>query len=98
MFKTYDEKTGKKLQVTYVPVSEYDARLAANPKDFAAFLHRYWAIAEPFKQNDSHVYPDWNPSPVIDSLTNSVAYFMMRPYSMTCSVVSLGSTHACVAF
>jgi hypothetical protein len=37
VFKAYDEKTEKKLQVTYVPTSEYDARLAANPKDFCCF-------------------------------------------------------------
>lgn len=49
VFKAYDEKTGKKLQVTYVPISEYDARLAANPKDFAVFLQRSWATSEQIK-------------------------------------------------
>jgi hypothetical protein len=68
VFKAYEEKTEKKLQVTYVPVSEYDARLAANPKDFAAFRNRYWATTEPFNQTDNHVYPDWNPSAVIDNV------------------------------
>jgi hypothetical protein len=68
VFKAYDEKTGKKLQVTYVPISEYDARLAANPKDIAAFLKRAWATAEPIKRTDNHLYPDWNPSPTIDNM------------------------------
>ncbi|KAF8489342.1 NAD-P-binding protein [Russula emetica] len=68
VFKAYEEKTGKKLQVTYVPVSEYDARIAANPKDFVAFLHRSFATSEPLKQNGNHLYPDWNPSPVIDNM------------------------------
>jgi len=68
VFKAYEEKTGKKLQVTYVPISEYDARIAANPKDFVAILHKYWATSEPIKRTDNHLYPDWNPSPVIDLL------------------------------
>jgi hypothetical protein len=68
VFKAYDKKTGKKLQVTYIPTSEYDARLAANPKDFAAILHKYWAASEPFKKTDNHVYPNWNPSPAVDNM------------------------------
>jgi len=66
IFKAFEEKTGKKLQVTYIPVSELDARLAANPKDFPAYLHKYWATAGPFQRTENHLYPDWNPSPVID--------------------------------
>ena len=68
MFKAYEEKSGKKLEVTYVPISEYDARLAANPKDIVAFLKRAWATAEPIKRTDDHLYPDWNPSPTIDNM------------------------------
>jgi len=66
IFKAYEERTGKKLQVTHIPVSELDARLAANPKDFPAYLHKFWATAGPFQQTENHLYPDWNPSPVID--------------------------------
>ena len=66
IFKAYEERTGKKLQVTYIPVSELDARLAANPKDFPAYLHKFWATAGPFRRTENHLYPDWNPSPVID--------------------------------
>jgi len=59
VLKGYEEKTGKKPQVTYVPISEFDARLAANPKDFSASLHKYWATSEqPFDQTDNHLYPD----------------------------------------
>jgi hypothetical protein len=68
LFKAYEEKTGKKLQVTYIPISEFDARLAANPKDFSAFLHKYFATTEAIKRTDNHLYPDWNPSPTIDNL------------------------------
>jgi len=68
IFKAYEAKTGKKLEVTYIPVSEYDKRLAANPQDFAAFLHKLWATAGPFTQTDNHLYPDWNPSSVLDNI------------------------------
>jgi hypothetical protein len=33
-----------------------------------AYLHRLYAIQGPFKRTDNHLYPDWNPSPVIDNL------------------------------
>jgi hypothetical protein len=66
IFKAYEAKTGKKLEVTYVPVSELDAKLAANPEDFGSFLHKIWATTGPYPQTDNHLYPDWNPSPVID--------------------------------
>ncbi|KAF8485216.1 NAD-P-binding protein [Russula ochroleuca] len=68
IFKAYEEKTGKKLEITYVPVSELDARLAANPQDLVAYLHKLYAISGPFQRTDNHLYPDWNPSPVIDNL------------------------------
>jgi len=66
IFNAYEERTGKKLQVTYIPVSELDASLAGNPKDFSAYLHKWWATAGPFQRTENHLYPDWNPSPVID--------------------------------
>ena len=68
IFKGYEAKTGKKLDVTYIPVSEYEKRLAANPNDFAAFLHKHLATAELVTQTDNHLYPDWNPSSVIDNI------------------------------
>jgi uncharacterized protein YbjT (DUF2867 family) len=68
IFKAYEERTGKKLQVTYIPVSELDARLAANPKDFPAYVHKFWATAGPFQRTGNHLYPEWNPSPVIDNM------------------------------
>jgi uncharacterized protein YbjT (DUF2867 family) len=68
IFKAYEEKSGRKLQVTYIPVSELDARLAANPKDVIAYLHKFWATAGPFHQPDDYLYPDWNPSPMIDNI------------------------------
>jgi len=71
IFKAYEAKTGKELEVTYIPVSELDARLAANPQDFASFLHKLWATAGPFLQTDNHMYPDWNPLSVLDNVLPS---------------------------
>jgi hypothetical protein len=64
----YEEKTGKKLQVTYIPITEIDARIAANPGDFTSILHKFWATDGPFQRTDNRLYPDWNPSSVIDNL------------------------------
>jgi hypothetical protein len=68
VFQAYEAKTGKKLEVTYIPIAELDARIAANPNDIAAYLHKMWATAEPIRGVDNHLYPDWNPSPVLDNI------------------------------
>ncbi|KAH8999533.1 NAD-P-binding protein [Lactarius akahatsu] len=69
IFKGYQEKTGKKLEVTYIPVSELDARLASNPRDIPTYVHKLWAAWDesPMK-TDNHLYPEWNPSSVLDNL------------------------------
>jgi len=68
IFKAYEEKTGKKVQVTYIPVTEIDAKIAANPEDFPAVLHKFWAKTGPFPRTDNHLYPGWNPSSVLDNV------------------------------
>ncbi|KAI9466589.1 NAD-P-binding protein [Lactarius psammicola] len=68
IFKGFEAKTGKKVEVTYLPISEFDARLAANPNDFRPLLHKFFATAGPFPKTDNHLYPDWNPSPVLDNV------------------------------
>jgi hypothetical protein len=54
--------------VTYIPVSELEARIASNPDDIAAQLHKFWATGGAFQKTDNHLYPNWNPSPVIDNM------------------------------
>jgi len=69
IFKEYEAKTGKKVEVTYIPVSELDAQVASNPGDILAFLRRIWATEDgSLNKTDDYLYPDWNPSPVIDNL------------------------------
>lgn len=68
IFEEYEAMTRRKVEVTYVPVSEYDERLASNPNDVASFLHRLWATTDERSETDNHLYPDWNPSSVIDNI------------------------------
>lgn len=68
IFKAYEAKTGKKVEVNYIPVSELDARLATNPHDFFAFFHKIWATGGPLSKADNGLYPDWNPSSVLDNI------------------------------
>ena len=67
--KEYEAMTGKKVEVTYIPISELDARLASNPQDLVAWLHKIWATAYSRRsETDNHLYPDWNPSSVVDNI------------------------------
>ncbi|KAH9980932.1 hypothetical protein BGW80DRAFT_1247774 [Lactifluus volemus] len=70
VFKAYEAKSGKKVEVTYIPISELDARIAANPEDLVSYLHKIWATVDPIQalDNDNYLYPDWNPSRVIDNI------------------------------
>jgi hypothetical protein len=46
-----------------------NARIAANPEDISAVLHKYWATAGPYySHTDNDLYPNWNPTPVLDLL------------------------------
>ena len=67
IFEAYEAKTGKRLEVTYMPVSDLDARLAANRQDSAALLHKLWATTGA-RETDNGLYPDWNPSSVLDNM------------------------------
>ena len=68
IFKEYEAKSGKRLEVTYIPVSDLDERLAANPQEVAAALHKFLATVGPFLQTDNDLYPDWNPTSVLDNI------------------------------
>jgi hypothetical protein len=70
LVKEYEAKTGKKVEVTYMPISELDARLASNPQDIYPYLHKLWATTDGLER-DKHLYPGWNPSSVVDYLPNA---------------------------
>ncbi|KAI9449456.1 NAD-P-binding protein [Lactarius psammicola] len=68
IFKGYEERTGKKLDVTYRSVDSLRAKLAENPQDFDAYLHLNWATEGPNGKPDNDLYPEWNPTKVLDIL------------------------------
>jgi hypothetical protein len=72
IFKEYEEKMGKKLQVTYRSESELKTALAKNPADFAAFLQLSWAegggLVGSLDQLSVSEYPGWNPKAIADVL------------------------------
>ncbi|KAH9052642.1 NAD-P-binding protein [Lactarius vividus] len=69
IFKEYEAKTGKKLEVTYISVSELEARLASNPRDIPTYVHKHLATWDwSPEKTDNDLYPEWNPSPVLDYL------------------------------
>lgn len=49
-------------------VSDLDAKLAANPRNWVASVHKTRATRGPFLQTDNHLYPDWNPFSVFDNI------------------------------
>ncbi|KAI0067434.1 NAD-P-binding protein [Artomyces pyxidatus] len=71
VFKLYEAKTGKKVEVTYTPIADLQAAIKTNPYDIVSQLHLAYAtpgqgvVGSP----DNGLYPDWNPTPVIDYLT-----------------------------
>jgi len=54
--------------VTHIPISELDARIAADPEDFPSFLQKILATADGRLKTDNHLYPNWNPSSVVDNI------------------------------
>ena len=72
IFKEYEERTGKKLNVTYRSESELKAAIAKNPADFASFLQLDWGmgggLVGTLDQLSVSEYPDWNPKSISDVL------------------------------
>ncbi|KAI0067619.1 NAD-P-binding protein [Artomyces pyxidatus] len=72
IFEAYEVKTGKSLKVTKRGISDRDlqAAVAANPMDVGARLHLIIALGDGASESiDNALYPDWNPTPIIDFLT-----------------------------
>ncbi|KAI0269428.1 hypothetical protein BC834DRAFT_968042 [Gloeopeniophorella convolvens] len=85
IFKDYEEKTGKKVAVTYILIPELEARIAANPYDSLAHLQHVWATAGPFVTTDNHLCPNWNPSSVADNYPSEyVPKTVRRSISQQC--------------
>ena len=70
IFKEYEERTGKKLNVTYRPESELRDAISKNPADVASVLQLDWGLGGglvgPLDQLSVLDYPDWNPKTIAD--------------------------------
>jgi len=51
-----------------LPISDLDTRLATNPQETPTYVHKLWEASGPFLQTDSHLYPNWNLSSVLDKI------------------------------
>ncbi|KAH9171186.1 NAD-P-binding protein [Lactarius sanguifluus] len=67
IFKGYEERTGKKLDVNYRSLDSLRAKLAENPYDLDAYFHIGWATDGLNGKPDNDLYPEWNPTKVIDT-------------------------------
>ncbi|VDC03006.1 unnamed protein product [Peniophora sp. CBMAI 1063] len=70
IFAQYEKKHGVKIQVRHTPIEELEEKVKKNPRDVASFLGLVWAkgggaVGSP---TDNHLFPDWNPKPVIHYL------------------------------
>jgi len=72
IFKEYEERTGKKLNVTYRSESELKAAMAKNPADIASLLQLDWGLSGglvgTLDELSVSEYPDWNPKSIGDVL------------------------------
>ncbi len=70
IFKEYEERTGKKLNVTYQSESELRAAISKNPADVASVLQLDWGLGGglvgSLDQLSVSDYPNWNPKTIAD--------------------------------
>ncbi|KAI0260761.1 NAD-P-binding protein [Gloeopeniophorella convolvens] len=72
IIKEYEERTGKKVNVTYRSVDELQAALEKNPADLATVLQLDWALGGGLIGSEDQLsvsdYPAWNPKTIADVL------------------------------
>jgi len=72
IFKEYEERTGKRLNVNYRSEFELKAAIAKNSADVASLLQLDWGLGGglvgTFDQLSVSEYPDWNPKRISDVL------------------------------
>jgi len=70
IFRGYEARTGKKLEVEYRSIESLRQKVAENPYDFDADLHLNWATDGLVGEPDNGLYPGWNPTKVVDIVAN----------------------------
>jgi len=63
----YQAKTGKKLEVTHIPVSTLQKNVEENPYDLPSQISWVWELGEgDVGATDNHLWPEWNPKKILD--------------------------------
>jgi uncharacterized protein YbjT (DUF2867 family) len=64
----YEAKTGKKLEVTHIPVSTLKKNVEEDPNDLPSQISWVWELGEGDvgAKTDNHLWPEWNPRKIID--------------------------------
>lgn len=70
MISRFQEKTGRKLDVTHIPRSILKEKLEKNPDDAGSLFLLSWDGGAGIvgEQTDNGVWPEWNPKKVFDFL------------------------------
>ncbi|KZV65330.1 NAD-P-binding protein [Peniophora sp. CONT] len=72
IFEVYEQRTGTKLEIKYIPIDELQENIRKDPRDFGSMLHLAWASGAGTVGDssalDNAMFPEWNPTPVIDYL------------------------------
>jgi hypothetical protein len=72
MFWGYKECMGTELDVACHTADSLHAELAENAYDFDAYLHITWATDGLVGEPDNGLFPEWNPTKVVDILAPRV--------------------------
>ncbi|KAI0259710.1 NAD-P-binding protein [Gloeopeniophorella convolvens] len=64
--RLYEDKTGKKVEVEYIPVSVLTERVNENPKDVVSYIQLAVVNIGLGGNSDNDLFPDWKPAPAVD--------------------------------
>lgn len=70
VYKAYESKTGKKVDVTYRSIPELQETMKNNPQDVGSMWQCLWAlgvgsVGTP-EQVSNKIWPEWNPKTISD--------------------------------
>ncbi|EIM91242.1 NAD-P-binding protein [Stereum hirsutum FP-91666 SS1] len=70
VIKEYQERSGKTLKVTYIPVEELQSNIEKNAMDILSVIRLLWAsgkgVVGEEKEVDNGLFKEWNPKSVVD--------------------------------
>ncbi|KAI0259727.1 NAD-P-binding protein [Gloeopeniophorella convolvens] len=66
--RLYEDKTGKKVEVEYIPASVLTERVNENPEDVVSYIQLSVVNMGLGGKPDNDLFPDWKPAPAIDGV------------------------------